>query len=93
MRCYVFAITKNEEDNIEDFYVMDLNYGNTKIISYGEMRNYLYNRHMARTVMWDFKNKKWVDGENLQLTIEGIIKTGKNNKITDNLESLPTFIL
>jgi len=66
MRCYVFAITKNEEDNIEDFYVMDLNYGNTKIISYGE---------------------------NLQLTIEGIIKTVKNNKITDNLESLPTFIL
>ena len=44
-------------------------------------------------VMWDFKNKKWVDGENLQLTLEGIIKTVKNNKITDNLESLPTFIL
>jgi len=93
MKCYVFAITKNEEDNIENFYVMDSNYGDTQIFSYEQMQMYLYNGYKALTVMWDFKNKEWVDGEYLQLTQGGIIKTVKNNKITDNLESLPTFIL
>ena len=38
---YVFAITKDEENNIQDFYVMDHNYGNTQIFSYQEMKQYL----------------------------------------------------
>jgi hypothetical protein len=93
-RYYVFAITKDKRGNIQSFYVMDSNCGNVKIFSYEEMENYLLSESFPfYTAIWSYMKRTWQVGEELQITQGGIIKTVKNNKITDNLESLPTFII
>lgn len=90
---YVFAITKDEGGNIQSFYVMNQDFKDLGIFTYQKMENYLLSeRFPFYTVIWSYMQRTWQVGEELQITQRGIIKTVKNNKFTDNLESLPTFI-
>lgn len=89
---YVFAIAKDERDNIQCFYVMDSNYGNVKKFSYEKMQQYLSAGYIVYTAIWDHYSG-WSEGKELELMEDGVIRTIRNKKMIDNLESLPTFFL